>query len=146
MPLFSKGRKGEENQKIKEEQLKDERTSRLKQLIPENPKLYQAMSNFILADPENQIRQLGGSDSLLTMGNEAVSHKDKFTARLNYEYAAKIEIYKQNKDSVRKFLLLAEEVSEKVDPHREFRETLLANIAEVIRISKLYFDHATPDK
>ena len=62
------------------------------------------------------------------------------TARADYEIAAKIEIYKQNKESARTFLVLAEGVSEKGQPHYEYQETMLADMDTVMRISNEFQD------
>lgn len=55
-------------------------------------------------------------------------------ARADYETAAKIEIYKQNKEDAISCLKLAEAVSEE----QQHQETMLADIDGVLRIYKAY--------
>ena len=71
---------------------------------------------------------LGETDSVLAKGDAARASGEKLMARVNYEIAAKIEIYKQNKDSVEKCIGLAKEVTENEDSHRALLQTMLANI------------------
>jgi len=113
-------------------------SSRLKEFIPNDEKLFTALQNFLLADPERQLAMLGTTDSLLAKGDAAKASGDKLVARMNYETAAKIEIYKQNKDTAEKSIRLANEVTEPNDPHKASYEAMLGNIDEVLRVSKLY--------
>jgi hypothetical protein len=111
---------------------------RLRELV-KNDEMYYAIELFLLGDPARQIEQLGGVDSLLKMGEEAKSEADPVKARYSYETAAKIELYRQNKEGLRKCLVLAQEVTEEEDKHFTFQETILDNIDEVLRISKEYY-------
>jgi hypothetical protein len=113
-------------------------SSRLKDFIPNDEKMFAALQNFLLADPERQVAMLGATDSLLAKGDAAKAKGDKLVARMNYETAAKIEIYKQNRDTAEKSIRLANEVSERNDLHRASYETMLGNMNEVMRVSKLY--------
>src|SRR5712692_6350413 len=76
----------------------------LKSLVANDQKMYAALQNFLLADPKRQILLLGEVDSLVANGNAARVKGNNQTARADYETAAKIEIYKQNKDSARSCL------------------------------------------
>ncbi|MGI0090707.1 MAG: hypothetical protein ACREBS_03270 [Nitrososphaerales archaeon] len=115
-------------------------SSRLKDLVGNNPQMYFALQNFLLQSPETQVPRLGEVNLLVAMGDSARASGNTISAGVDYETAAKIEIYRQNKDSARNCLLLAEEVSEKGQPHYEFQKTMLANMDEVLRISKAYHE------
>ncbi|HXQ91375.1 MAG TPA: hypothetical protein VN739_00105 [Nitrososphaerales archaeon] len=135
MPLFGSKHKPEAAKQI-QEQVPKKLT--LKDLVPNDEKMYLALQTFLLGDPERQLPMLGNTDALLAKGDQDKANGEKLKARMNYETAAKIEIYKQNKELVEKSLRLSKEVTENVDPRRELLETMLANIDEVLRISKLY--------
>jgi hypothetical protein len=121
-------------------------SSRLKDFIPNDEKMFAALQNFLLADPERQVAMLGTTDGLLAKGDAAKAKGDKLVARMNYETAAKIEIYKQNKDSAEKSIRLATEVTAESDPHRAAYVAMLGNMDEVLRISKLYSDSVSHRK
>lgn|SRR5487761_43788 len=115
----------------------DQPSSTLMRLVANDQKMYLAMQNFLLLAPDRQIPQLGEVSSLLARGDTAKASGNNLEARADYETAAKIEIYNQNKESARSCLILAEAVSEE-QQHHEFQETMLADIDEVLRISKAY--------
>lgn len=107
----------------------------LKSIVGDNQQMYDAMENFLLGSPK-EMRLLGEVSSLLIKGDAAKAAGDNIGARVDYETAAKIEIYNQNKDGASNCIAQAEEVSE--SKHHEFQETMLANMDEVLRISKAY--------
>jgi hypothetical protein len=74
----------------------------------------------------------------LSKGDSARADGKNMEARANYETAAKIEIYKEDKESARSCLISADEVSEKEQRNHGFHETMLADMDEVMRISKAY--------
>jgi|SRR5579872_1629864 len=110
----------------------------LQGLVSDDSKMYAALQNFLIVDPERQIPLLDNVGSLLTKGNTAKDQGFNQAARANYEVAAKIEIYKQNKESAASFLVLAEGVSDKLEKHFEYQQTMLADMDKVLRISKAY--------
>ncbi|MDH2901458.1 MAG: hypothetical protein PXY39_10850 [archaeon] len=112
---------------------------RLKELV-QSDEMYYALELFLLGDPKRQIEQLGDVDSLLSKGDQAKSADDHVKARYNYETAAKIEMYRQNKEGLRKCLVLSQEVTEENDKHFAFQRTILDNLDEVLRVSKQYYD------
>jgi hypothetical protein len=111
---------------------------KLKSLVANNQKMYFALQKFLLAGGEKQISQLGDVSLILARGDASKAKGNYMAARVDYETAAKIEIYKQNKDNARNCLVRAEEVSERGQSHHEFQEMMLANMDEVLRISKAY--------
>jgi hypothetical protein len=117
----------------------DESSSlQLKRLVGSDQRMYLALQTFLLAGGEKQISQLGEVSLILARGDASRAKGNNQAARVDYETAAKIEIYKQNKDSARNCLVRAGEVSEKEQPHHEFQETMLSDMDEVMRISKAY--------
>jgi hypothetical protein len=112
--------------------------SPLESLVADDPKMYAALQNFLIVDPERQIPLLDNVTTLLAKGDAAKAEGNNQTARADYEIAAKIEIYKQNKDSATSFLVLAEGVSDKKLQHFGYQETMLADMDKVLRISKAY--------
>ncbi len=115
----------------------NEADRRLKELTAGDEKMYNALGHFLLADPERQIEQLGGVDKLLESARESQSKGDAQGALVNYDYAAKIEIYHQNKEDTKKYLELAEGVTQTSDEH-EMHQTLLADLDRVMKISAEY--------
>jgi hypothetical protein len=112
--------------------------SPLASLASEDPKMYSAMQNFLIIDPERQIPLLDNVDTLLVKGNAAKAEGNNMTARVDYEVAAKIEIYKQNMESARNFLVLAESVSDRKLEHFGYQTTMLADMDKVFRVSMAY--------
>ncbi len=116
----------------------DQPTSRLRDLVGKDQKMYEALGTFLLAYPERQIGQLGEVSSLLAKGDRARANGNNLAARADYETSAKIEIYKQNRESARSCIISADEVSGNDKQHHEFHETMLADMDAVMRISKAY--------
>jgi len=139
MNLFHKSSK-QETVKVQTSNAVQVSISPLKNLIVSNPKMYAALQNFLIVDPERQIPLLDDVNKLLTKGDEAKAQGNRMTARADYEIAAKIEIYRQNKESARTFLVLAEGVSDKGQPHYQYQETMLADMDKVMRISNEFQD------
>ncbi|MDA4129506.1 MAG: hypothetical protein OK457_01935 [Thaumarchaeota archaeon] len=139
MTLFgSKKRKPEAAKQLVQEQLPTNPNSHLKDFVPNDEKMFTALQNFLLADPERQLPMLGGTDALQARGDAAKAKGDKLVARMSYETAAKIEIYKQNKENAEKYIRLAQEVSENTDSHQAAYATMLGNMDEVLQVSKSY--------
>ncbi len=128
--------------RMKEEKLVQYADARLKALVSDED-MYYAMENFLLADPERQIPLLGDMESLISKGDEAKSTGSKVIARTNYETAAKIEIYKQNKEGAKRCLGLAQQVTDEGDKHLDYQRKLMENLDEVLRVSKAYYETVT---
>jgi len=110
----------------------------LQELVADDPKMYVALQNFLLAEPERQLPLLDNVSTLLSKGDTAKANGNNQTARADYEVAAKIEIYKQNKESAKSFLVRAEQVTDLASEHIAFQKTMLADMDKVLRISKAY--------
>jgi hypothetical protein len=118
-------------------------SSRLKDIVANNQGLYFAMQNFLIISPERQVPLLDGVGILVAKGDAAKSVGKNLEARADYETAARIEIFRQNKESARNCLKLADGVSEDASQHHEFHETMLADMDEVLRVSKAFQNSAS---
>jgi hypothetical protein len=112
--------------------------SPLEKLATDDPKMFAALENFLITDPVRQLPIIGDVSVLLARGNEAKANGNNQSARVDYEVAAKIEIYKQNLESARSFLALAEQVSDQAGEHYAFQKTMLADMDKVLSISKAF--------
>jgi hypothetical protein len=134
---------GDKEEVIKRQQKENEQAKELDSLIKEevsNGNVYDALTNFLLADPDRQIPQLGGIESQLSQGEDAKRKGELNVARSRYETAAKIEIYNKNKEEARKYLDLADKATEPSDiRHHEMHTVLISNMDEVMRISEDYY-------
>jgi hypothetical protein len=72
----------------------------------------------------------------------AKNRGDDEATRGKYETAAKIEIYKRDKESARKNIDLAEQFTAPEDiQHHEIHKTLLSHMDEVMQISSDYYNN-----
>ncbi len=128
---------------VKRQEKENQQAEELDSLIKEevsSEKLYDALTNFLLADPQRQLPQLGDIESQLAEGDRARNKGELALARARYETAAKIEIYNQNKEEARKYIDLADKSTEPEDAqHHEMHRVLLSNMDEVMRISEAYY-------
>jgi|GEM_PF-2435339 hypothetical protein len=115
--------------------------SPLRQLVSKeggDEEMYYTMERFLLLDPKRQIELLGGIEALHAEGDLAKAEGNLTKARISYENAAKVALYMQDNDAAVKFLMLADEVSEK-EEERRIHNKLLKNMEEALRISKEYY-------
>jgi hypothetical protein len=124
--------------KVQSEKPSKSSAMQLRELCGSDEKLYEALANFLLLDPRSQIPQLGETDSLVEQGNAAIASGNKLVARVDFEIAARIEIFRLNKESTRKCLLLAEQVSDS-DKARQYHETILQDMEKVMEIAEVYY-------
>jgi hypothetical protein len=96
------------------------------------------MQNLLIISPERQIPQLGAVSPLVARGEAAKAVGKNLEARIDSETSARIEIFKQNEESARNCLKLADGVSENSSQHHEFHQTMLADMDEVPRVSKAF--------
>lgn len=134
------------DEKLAEERLENEKeikiiektNERLRDLAP-NDRIYEAMENFLLGDPENQIQLLGTKDEILGKGDEAKNKGEDLIARAQYETMAKVAIYKQDSELARKSLDLAAQVTDPSDRHARMQKTIQNNMDQVINIARDYY-------
>lgn len=123
----------------------------LKSLCGGDDKLHEAMSNFLLLDPKQQEEKIASFSKLLEEGTKALESGDKLRARVDFEIAARLGLYHQDRLSVEKVLRLAEQASEADEARRRLHETLLLNIDRALAIADQYYkykyvDHAEAKK
>ena len=80
MTLFGNKRKAEATKQIQEQSPKK---LTLKDLVPNDEKMYLAMQTFLLGDPERQLPMLGSTDSLLAKGDQDKANGEKLRARMS---------------------------------------------------------------
>jgi hypothetical protein len=136
MTFFGSKKKAEGKSQV---QLQVPRKDPLRELVPNDEKLYLALQTFLLGDPNRQLPMLGSVDSLSLKADEERAKGDKWKARINYETAARIEIFIEDRAGAEKFLRQAEEFAEVGGQNRVMLETLLKNMDEVMRISKMFY-------
>ena len=124
--------------RLESEKQGESSSSRLKDLCHGDEDLFKVMENFLMFEPQSQISLLGGAESLIQKGNIAMEQGNKFEARVLYETAAKIEIFRANKENARKYLLLAETATEK-ERDKKYHAILLQNLDRVLEISRAYY-------
>ena len=122
----------------KETRIIEKTNERLKELVPDD-NLYEAVENFLLGDPENQIPQLGVPAEILTNGDEEANKGEDLMARAKFETSAKVAIYQQEPSMVKKSLELAIKVTDPTDKHARMQRTILDNLNQVIRIARDYY-------
>ena len=140
----------ETDEKAKRQEEENAKNQQLDNLVKEeasNERVYKALENFLLADPQRQLPQLGGVEAQLAAAEAAKSEGNKEVVRGRYEMAAKIEIYNGDKESARKDIDLAEQFTEAQDAeHREIHKTLLSHMDEVMKISSDYYTNLSQAK
>jgi hypothetical protein len=134
-----------ENEKAKRQEEENAKNQQLDNLVKEeasNEKLYKALENFLLADPERQLPLLGEIQEQLAEAEAAETKGENEVARGKYETAAKIEIYKRDREAASKNIDLAEKSTAPEDAlHHEIHRTLLSHMDEVMQISADYYDN-----
>jgi hypothetical protein len=111
----------------------------LKSLIPNNPKLLEAMEYFLLASPERQLGQLGDLDNVRKTAEQSQQSGNLLMARINYESAAKIALYEENKGAFQDMLSSAQKVTPPEEKYGEYHTTLLNNIDTAMQVAKQYY-------
>ena len=140
--VLEKQREGDLEQEkveaLKERKIIEKTDERLRELVP-NDDLYEAMENFLLGDPENQIAQLGDVDSVMAKGDDEASKGQKLMARAQYETSAKIAIYDLDPGAAKKSLEQAAKVTDPQDKHARMQSMIQQNLGEVMRVAKEYY-------
>jgi hypothetical protein len=111
---------------------------RLRKLTPDD-RMYEAMENFLLGDPQSQIQLLGTKDEILGKAEEAQSKGEDLIARAQYETMAKVAIYQQDPALTKKSLDLASKVTDPSDRHATMQKTIEDNVDQVIKIARDYY-------
>ena len=125
-------------EKEKETKIIEKTNERLRDLAPTD-QIYEAMENFLLGDPENQIPLLGEPGEIMEKADEAKEKGEDLIARAQYETTAKVAIYRQDKDLAKTSLEDAEQVTDPADRHAQMQKTILENLDQVVQIAKDYY-------
>ncbi|MCL4355037.1 MAG: hypothetical protein JRN25_00035 [Nitrososphaerota archaeon] len=99
--------------------------------------LHYAMSYLVYLKPEEQIALIGATELQVQNAAEAIERGDRTTAIVDYETAARIELYRGNKENVRMYLEKARGLQD--GDGRERLSTLLSNLEKVMAIAKRYY-------
>jgi hypothetical protein len=116
----------------------------LRELIPDDQALYEAMEHFLLASPRRQVDQLGDRAGLRKSADEAKAAGKTVQARIDYESAAKLALYYHDKEDFIRMLELADEMTTEGDSFGQFHLTLLNNVDRAMEIADKYFAGFTP--
>ena len=95
------------------------------------------MSYFLYLKPEEQIALIGATDLQTRKAAEAIERGDRTMAVVDYETAARIELYRGNKENVRIYLERAQGLQD--GDGQERLVVLLSNLEKVMTIAKRYY-------
>jgi hypothetical protein len=115
---------------------------RLMDLVSNDKIWYDAMENFLLAEPRREIPELGEARGYYDRARKFEAENDLVMARVQYETAAKIEMYHQNKENTIESLKKANSLADGNEQHREYHETILSNMDKALRIANEYYSTA----
>ncbi|HKW05880.1 MAG TPA: hypothetical protein VJN71_11315 [Nitrososphaerales archaeon] len=110
----------------------------LRTLCQGDETMYQALSLFVLLNPEGQA-QLGGSPSeLAERARKFLSQGNKLGARINFEVAARLGIYLQDRQGAQMMLEQAASVTDDSERLR-IHKYLLSNLDTAMRIALEFY-------
>jgi hypothetical protein len=105
--------------------------------------MYEALSNFLFIEP-GRLPQIGTTEQQVQKASDAMARGDSLVARVDFEIAARIEMYKGNMEKVKTFLRKAQEVS---DARGEgSRVILISNLERAMEIAAQYYHQVSPMK
>ena len=110
----------------------------LRTLCKGDETMYEALSLFVLLNPEGQA-QLGGSQSeLAERAKKFLEQGNKLGARINFEVSARLGIYLQDRQGAQMMLEQAASVTD--DPERlRIHKYLLSNLDAAISIAAEFY-------
>jgi hypothetical protein len=111
----------------------------LRELIPDDQALYEAMEHFLLASPRRQADQLGDRAGVRKSADEAKAAGKTMQARVDYESAAKLALYYHDKEDFIRMLELADAMTTERESFSQFHRTLLNNVDRAMEIADKYF-------
>ena len=104
--------------------------------------LHYAMSYLVYLKPEEQIALIGATELQVQNAAEAIERGDRTTAVVDYETAARIELYRGNKENARMYLEKAQGLQD--GNGRKRLSTLLSNLEKVMTVAKRYYRQDDP--
>ncbi len=111
----------------------------LEALVANGMALHDAMEYFLLLNPREQVAQLGEPEDLKRTADEARASGDKILARIDYECAAKIALYRQRRDMFLSMLSPAEKVTPPNQRFSTFHRVLMRESDAAFRIAKDFY-------
>ena len=118
-------------------------TPELQRYVPEDGALYRAMEFFLLLNPEEQALRLGEPDALKLSADEAKASGNHLLARINYESAAKIALFRQNRTQFTSMVSLADQVTPADQEFAALHRTLLRETDAAMRVARDYYGELT---
>ncbi len=111
----------------------------LSKFIENDNALFEAMEYFLLLNPGEQASRLGEPRELKAKADEARASGDNLGARIYYENAAKVGLYRQEEAEFKGMLKLAEQVTRKNERFAAFHRTLLSDSDGAMRVAREYY-------
>lgn len=115
-----------------------EATTPLEVLTEGDRSLAEALSNYLLLDPERQTVELGPAESHSENGMKYKEKGNYDSARWEFELAARIAISNMNMEKVKEYLMLAASVSASSD-HMKHHQMILEHLDKVREIVARYY-------
>ena len=116
----------------------------LEVLCQGDSEMYEALGNFLYIEPERQLPQIGTTEQQVQRASDAMARGDSLVARVDFETAARIEMYKGNMEKVKTFLEKAQELR---DARGEgSRLILISNLERAMEIAAQYYHQVSRPK
>jgi hypothetical protein len=100
--------------------------------------LYEALEYFLLIEPREKNVTFGSISGWLAEGDAQKAKGDKLTAMVAYECAARIACYRDDKETTRKALILADAMNPK-PKQASVHKILLARLDKVFEIAEEFY-------
>jgi hypothetical protein len=113
----------------------------VKELCGSDQRLYNAMTYVLLLNPE-RLLELRGIEAFAKAGEEAAKAGDKTRARISYETAGKLALWKRDASGAKQFFKKSLDVAES-DERKTIYETVLDKIDEVVSVAAKYYEMKT---
>lgn len=110
----------------------------LRELVGSNEELYNAMTYVLLLNPE-RLLELRGIDALAKSADEAKKGGDQTRARIWYETAAKLALWKGQASVARDYFNKAFDASES-EQRKTIYGAVLRQMDEVARVAAKYYE------
>jgi hypothetical protein len=140
------GREAEVERKVELEQEKPAKRPPLDSLVPRNDELFAAMEFILLGSPERQILQGGDLPALERTAEEAARSGNGTRARIEFESAARVALFEQNKDKLGDMLERADEFSAKGDSFSRMHQILLKNLDKAMGVAREYYSELATEQ
>lgn len=120
-----------------EEKKPSTQQSQMMELAGGDSTMFELLSRFIFLDPEKQ--QAKDAGPYIEVAQEERAGGNLLRARVNYDLAAMMSIYRNDKETTRKMATEALAVST-ADTDRRVHKALLDNLDKFMELAKIHFD------